>query len=314
MYFKLVILLAACVSGSIRMDAQQSAMSLLESIRSGDTMLVKKILAGHPDLNVTDSDGDGVLKYAALYSHPAMMTILVDAGADVNQLNGMKETALMWSMPDTLKAALLLSRGAAVNSISSEGNSALLIACVGSNQSAIIRLLLGVGADAGAVNAKGATALIRLAGYGDTTSANLLVNAGCNLHEKMRDSLNALFPAVKSGNLPMVKWLLDKGIDANAPDLYKVTPISYVTTSDNLELVKLLLDRTVDINRPDIDGFTPLMWAVYNEHDNPDIVQAFIDRGADPKFVASNGESVLDWARKKGETKTVSLLKKYTPR
>ena len=55
---------------------------------------------------------------------------------------------------------------------------------------------------------------------------------------------------------------------------------------------------------------TPLMWAVYNEHDNPQIIQAFLDKGALLNIKDKNGETALSWAMKKGNTATVALLKK----
>ena len=55
---------------------------------------------------------------------------------------------------------------------------------------------------------------------------------------------------------------------------------------------------------------TPLMWATYNEHDSPQIIQAFLDKGADINIKAKDGSTALSWAMKKGNTETVALLKK----
>jgi len=55
---------------------------------------------------------------------------------------------------------------------------------------------------------------------------------------------------------------------------------------------------------------TALMWATYNEHDNPEIIQAFLDKGALVNIKAKDGSTALSWAMKKGNTATVALLKK----
>ena len=52
------------------------------------------------------------------------------------------------------------------------------------------------------------------------------------------------------------------------------------------------------------------MWAVYNEHDNVDIVKALLDKGADVNIKAEDGSTALSWSLKKGNTETVALLKK----
>ena len=59
-----------------------------------------------------------------------------------------------------------------------------------------------------------------------------------------------------------------------------------------------------------VRGITPLMWAVYNEHDNVDIVKAMLDKGANVNLKADDGSTALSWALKKGNTGTVALLKK----
>ena len=59
-----------------------------------------------------------------------------------------------------------------------------------------------------------------------------------------------------------------------------------------------------------VGGFTPLMWAVYNDHDNVDIIKALLDKGADVNIKANDGATALSWALKKGNTNTVALLKK----
>jgi ankyrin repeat protein len=52
------------------------------------------------------------------------------------------------------------------------------------------------------------------------------------------------------------------------------------------------------------------MWAVYNEYDNVEVIQAMLDKGADINIIAKDGSTALSWALKKGNTGTVALLKK----
>jgi len=77
-----------------------------------------------------------------------------------------------------------------------------------------------------------------------------------------------------------------------------------------LARVRELLSKGAAVNTSDRRGMTPLMWAVYNEHDNPQIIQALLDKGALVNIKAKDGSTALSWALKKGNTATVALLRK----
>ena len=78
---------------------------------------------------------------------------------------------------------------------------------------------------------------------------------------------------------------------------------------DDINLVNALLEKNADVNLKDSEGNTALMWAAYSEHDDPEIIRAILKRGAEINAKANDGSTALSWAMKKGNTKTVSLLK-----
>jgi ankyrin repeat protein len=75
------------------------------------------------DVNVAGRDGITPLMYAATVGSLEAMKILLDAGADVNARNTMKQTALMLSVTELDKVRVLVEHGANVNAVSSRGRS-----------------------------------------------------------------------------------------------------------------------------------------------------------------------------------------------
>jgi ankyrin repeat protein len=295
---------------TVRASLAQASDPLLTSIRNNDIALVASLLDKGASASVVDEDSANTLMYAALYSTPDCMRLLLKKGADPNARNKIGETAIMWCSHDLEKTKLLLDNKASLNIQTKRGNTPLLIACVGENQQDIIRLLLDRGADPLARNQMGATALMRVALFGDTAIARGFLNKGVDINAKTKESETALFGAVKCVNKTMVHWLLNNGADANLMDNYKALPLAYAVVVDEITLVDALLGKTKEINNPDIDGMTLLMWATYNENDNPRVIQALLDRGALINLKDKNGATALTWALKKGNTATVALLKK----
>jgi ankyrin repeat protein len=260
--------------------------------------------------NSVDAEGDPLLMNAALYASVEMMELLLQKGANPNAKNRDGETALMWAMQDIEKVKILLKHRADVNLSSASGNTALLVGCVGADKYAVVKLLAGNGADLLQKNARKETALMRAALFGDTATLSLLATAGNEIDGMDSTGLTPLLNAIFNVNRPATIWLLNHGADADKVAAYGLTAITAVVTYNDVPLVTAVLQKTKNINTVDAFGISALMWAAYNEHDNPSILQALLDKGADVTIKAKNGDTALSWAMKKGNTKTVALLKK----
>ena len=147
-----------------------------------------------------------------------MLQALIKAGADPNHAGVAGATALMWAVPDVAKVRLLLDGGANVNAKSETERTALLVAASYPRTAALLQLLLDRGADLRAQDRAGATAL-------------------------------AL--AVRSADVDVVRFLADKGLDANA-------------LSVGARRVALGAVRSADHRLPDVEGTRlrrPISWS-----------------------------------------------------
>ena len=292
------------------LDAQSHSSNIFEAVKNNNYKGVKSLLEQKADPNSVDEDGDYLLMYAALYSSVECMQLLIEKGSNVNAKNKIDETALMWSVHDVAKMKLLIEHGADVNAKAKTGNTPLLIASIGHGKYDAVKLLIDKGADALAVNNRKENALTRASLFGDTTTVSLLLSRGIDINALSTDSTTALLNAALNVNSRVVIQLLERGADPDKICFFGLTALSASVTINDRESVKAILKKAKKINIQGGGGVTPLMWAVYNEHDNVDIINALLEKGADVNIKSSDGSTALSWALKKGNTATVDLLKK----
>ena len=288
--------------------AQQSP--LLTAVKNNNLKEVKSLLDKGADPNAFDDDSDNVLINAALYASLDCMELLLQKKADPNLKNKLGQTPLMFCTNEADKMKMLVHYGADINARSNSNNTPLLIACMGSGQYENIKWLIDNGADPLAKNYGKETTLMRAVQLGDTMTVHLLISKGVAINENPW-GFTALMYATRYANWPCVFSLLDNGADANIADNTNMLPVLWAAELNNIDAVQAMLKRTNNINTIDSFGhMTPLMWATYNEHDNPQIIQAFLDKGALVNIKDIHGQTALSWAMKKGNTETVALLKK----
>jgi ankyrin repeat protein len=304
-----LVILLSCGSFCL-LNAQTLPSKIFAAVRNMDIKEVRSLLDQGTNPNSYDEDGDHLLMYSALFSSIDCMQLLLEKGSDPNAKNNLNETALMWSIHDLAKMKLLIQHGADVNAKAKSGNTPLLIASIGHGNYEKVKWLLDKGADALAVNNRKENALIRAALFSDTATVSLLLSKGIDINALSMDSTTALLNAALNVNSPVVIQLLERGADPDKICVYGLTALSASVTYNDLASVKAILRKANKINVQDVEGHTILMWAVYNEHDNIDIIQALLDKGADMNLPANNGDTALSWASKKGNTATVALLKK----
>ena len=120
---------------------------------------------------------------AALFADAPTVKLLLERGADPNLADASGSTALMWAVPDVEKVRLLLAHGANVNARSESQRTALIVAASYPGTVDLLRLLLDRGAD---------------------------------LHAKDGGEATALSLAVRSADVQVVRFLVERGLDPNA--------------------------------------------------------------------------------------------------
>ncbi|MYI67020.1 MAG: hypothetical protein F4107_13950, partial [Gemmatimonadetes bacterium] len=271
---------------------------------------------------------DAPLHAAAEYSRdPAVITALVQAGADVNARGAWDNTPLHdaaeHGTPRVVRA--LLAAGAEVDarprgfdSYSGVANTPLHHAARNPDPE-VTAALLEAGADVNAQGARGVTPLHYAAWNRDPAVAELLLAAGAEVNAGGSDGITPLHNAAAGNPNPAVfAVLLGAGADVHARGAYdrthspagRVTPLHNAAYwNSNPEIVAMLVAAGADPDggpaspRPPVDpdasmrpgdfrARSPISLAASN-NPNPAVIEALVRAGADLELTGSSGQTVL---------------------
>jgi cytohesin len=209
----------------------------------------------------------------------------------------------------------LVRTGANVNVKSSDGDTALLLACLYDDEDLAISLI-GRGAD---VNARGSgqcltgstTPLGWAVGSGNTRIVRALLEHGADVHVTFEGPLSGYTPlliAATAAGPEIVEALLARGADGNARGVDGMTALMLAARSGAPGNVQLLIERGADVNARGAEGFAPLTFAAWSGAAGS--VQLLIEHGADVNARTAYGHTALKLARSKHRSEVVRLLEK----
>lgn len=117
----------------------------------------------------------------------------------------------------------------------------------------------------------------------------------------------AMFDPVRDSNVPLVKALVERGVDLTACDIDGNTALHVAAKVGNTETAKILLQAGSDVNARGCEGATPLHYAIHSRNRN--LVQALLDREAEPTTIDNKGKTALQLAEDINDEELVILLK-----
>lgn len=212
-------------------DSKRSALYF--AVDASQTAVVEELLKRQPKMDVLDESRNETLLHTAL-SRPAILKLLLDAGADPNLTSSAGHTPIHLAayMGNAVAVKLLVEKKADPNHEDKYGETAIGTAVTYARDASLTRLL----ADAGA-------------------KLDMIINGSSLLH-------HALY-----GPAEVLKILLEfrKAVDINIVDDYKRTPLLVAATLQNVEHLRLLIRAGADVNAQDKDGDTALREAVRTE-------------------------------------------------
>jgi ankyrin repeat protein len=138
---KLLLEHGASVNAYAPGAGQKTATPLMGAAHNGDVQLTRLLLTRKPDVNATSPDNDGIVKngpvafgtltalhMATADASPAVVKLLLDAGASVNPRDARGLTPLMWAVgtdrPEPRIIGMLLDHGANASIASNIGETA----------------------------------------------------------------------------------------------------------------------------------------------------------------------------------------------
>jgi len=289
---------------------------------NGSAALLERLVRAGADVNAPlTPTGDTPLMMAARTGKTDAIRVLLEAGAQVNaQESWGGTTPLLWAVSEghSDAATLLIDAGADVNA-----RSHYVAAANG-------RGFEGRTPVGGRTEAKPEefasgwlTPLMLAAREGHLELTRILLRSGADIDAGAGDGKTALSIAIFNGNYALASLLVDNQADVNKADVQRFTPLfwavdrrnmetapnfPWMVTADPMPLIRRLLDAGADPNAivnntprgrmregsPRIVFATSLMRAAFAA--DLELVTLLLDRGADPKIVSRDGETMLSAA------------------
>jgi ankyrin repeat protein len=204
---------------------------------------------------------------------------------------------------------LLLSAGAIIDEWDRGGETALMLAAANDHES-VVNLLLESGAEVDG-NGDGKTALMSAAAHGHESVVNLLLQRGAKVYQRGMDGETSLTLAAANGHESVVSLLLEGGAKANGWNLGEA-PLNSAAANGHESIVNLLLERGAKVNRWNRNRETPLRLAAANGHES--VVNLLLEAGAEVDQRGEDGETPLRLAAANGHDSIVNLLMKRRAR
>jgi ankyrin repeat protein len=281
-----------------------------EKVDVADRKLVISTLVD-AGIRVNDADDDGITPLMASVSgdgQPAVIQVLIDHGADVNARSVWGWTALMDAVtkdkPDLIN--LLLDQGADISARTRSGFIPLIIAARRGKLLAL-KILMERGALQSELKMDYATAIL-LAVHRQMPEVVKQLCLQSHRYGPETFEVKTLFAPSKKDLLATAKLIYSE--DSEIQRQLPIALLTYAPYEGNLGLVRFLLEKGVNVNDRLGTGWTALMSAlvVKNDKTKKEMVNLLLEKGADVNLQDNTGQTPLFLAMREGDTESIRSL------
>ena len=171
----------------------------------------------------------------------------------------------------------------------------------------VLSNLMNRGFDVNTISPQGEYALILAFREPRLKAARVLIGWP-NLNAEVRSAQDEspLMLAALHGLLAECQGLIEKGSDVNKPGW---APLHYAATNGHLAVMQLLIDENAYLDAESPNGSTPLMMAAH--YGTPSAVKLLLESGADPTLKNSLGLSAIDFAHQANRLDSAAILSAF---
>ncbi|MFP4105786.1 MAG: ankyrin repeat domain-containing protein [Phycisphaerae bacterium] len=248
--------------------------------------IITMLLTDGAEVNVADAEGNTPLHLASRFGLKDIVQVLRNAKALVDPTNKLGQTPLFLAAaaghPATVQT--LLEEGASASTRDNAGRSPLSEALWNRNQQAAWALK-------DSVDESAADPLVTAIQKARTADAIKLIKKGQGVQKAGpagRTPLHWAGRLYEADTLPIVRALLEAGVDTDARDNLGRTPLMVAAATTNSETIKLLIENDADLGLFDKSGRTALHHAA--AEDREDNIRLLLTGGADPLANTNPGE------------------------
>lgn len=229
---------------------------------------------------------------------------LIDQSAD---LDGNMHKAFRAGNMEAIKYCI--NKGAEKNSKDEEGKTIFILAAE-SGDLKITRFCINeLDMDPKALSYKHETALMLAARTGNTSLLNYLIGLGIEMEAENSDGETALFYALEADDNAAFSFLVNNNADISHITNDKSTLLIKAAKEEQTEAMRLLLNAGIDVNAKNAMGQTAFeyVFGAFTPDDN--LINLFLEKGADIETKDSRGRTLLFLAIEEGDLEKVKTLK-----
>lgn len=238
---------------------------LFQAAKLGFQCCVLCLLQAGADINFVNGTNNTPLLIAVKNNKTDVVRTLLQKQCDSNLRGGLKTAAINIAARNGNAdiVQLLVEHGAVIDSRDGDKNTPLILASMYGHY-IVMKYLISSGCNINAVNNDGCTALHyachKARGF------QLLLDAGANPDITNNDSMTALMMAASEGFDGVVKALVEAKCDVNIPNnSVKKTALHILSFKGHAESIATLIDGGANIDVSDRFGKTPLWYAIQNK-------------------------------------------------
>ncbi len=224
---------------------------LIFAIKYNKKEVIESLLLYGANVNIQDREGNTPLHFATKFRHPELMTTLLHYGADKTIINAADKTAMDLGEPA---------------------------------EQTVLQTITSL-VDVETHN------IFETARVGDLNRLVHSVNTTQQLFQTNQEGQSLLHLAILSNNIKIVLYLLNKGLNIDAEDNDRLTPLIIAMSHTRyVNLAILLLNRHATLEHVSSNGHSALSVAIRNN--NPEGAMMLIKRGANIN-IADNAHTPL---------------------
>lgn len=227
-----------------------SRTALHQAAHTNRVSCLSMLLRHGASMTAEDTKGDTPLHLAAWAGNVEALSTFLAHGVEIDWLSGRDGYSPLWCAVTAYHidaARLLLKHGARVSLRSASGNGLLpLHQAAVTGQSAMCELLVERGALVDAVDDDGNTALHYAATSGSVPTVKVLLCSGAAVNMKQGQGLTAAHWAAHKGHTEVLRLLLTHGALVNARGVENVRPLHLAANRGHTQAVLLLLEYGAD--------------------------------------------------------------------
>ena len=290
---------------------------VFNAVLRSDLQQIQTCIDAGFDFSILGDNRHTPLVAAILAEKKDVISLLLPVTKNINQADHQKNQAIHYAAAKGYSDVVLqlIAQGADVNQPDGLGNTALAIA-VRHDDAAMVDLLLKRQADPRIRNRKKKTAIDLARARGDRKVVSAFARNGFRLNQdeqrtlavdikafeksikKSGDTLYKGWPILSIASLlgetEIVKQLLAKKVDVNARDNLANTALHRASSRGQTEVMKMLFAAGARVDISNQDGETPLYQAARGGHVNA--VRSLLDKGADSRVLTRDKQSALEVA------------------